>query len=702
MSPTTVLPLLFVLALVVPVALARYHDGVDRVLTRAAIGIFGDYVDEFRSEHPDRQAALRAAHVPRTYREYGSKTLLSAGLFAVGGSVLGIYVIWLALALLAIDPETMREALPSALEFLANLGGVPTLSPLELAVLLFCSGLTLGVATGAGTYWLRWWYPSHVASNRARRIEATLPGTVAFVYALSRSGMEFPRIVRIVAANSDTYGTAAAEFDVAVRNMDTFGMDVVTAVQTMGRRTASPQFREFSENLVSVLQSGHSLSTFLERQYHDYQEDAESQQESMLDLLATLAEAYVTVLVAGPLFLITILVVIGFSIGDTLEPLRALVYVILPLGNLAFVIYLSTVTDAIDPGRADVEQSTTEAETERRMSSVLETAGTAQTDGGVGSARGSSARAHNIERVRLYRRVRSIRERIATPVETILEHPTWLFGLTIPLALGAVLWRIRETAGDGSLELAAVDDTIALATLFVLATFALVYEVHRYRVDAIEAAVPDLLDRLASVNEAGMPLVSAIDHVRGSDLGALDAELDRLWADMQWGADLETALHRFGSRVRTQTTARVVTLLSAAMNASGNLSTVLRIAARQASADRRLQRERKQGMLEYMVVVYVSFLVFLFIVAVLSAYLLPNMPTESVGTEMGAMGDAGGFGGVGEVDAATYTLLFYHATLVQGVMSGFIAGQLSTGDVKAGAKHAAVMVAVAILLFAVI
>ncbi|WP_207590330.1 type II secretion system F family protein [Halomontanus rarus] len=699
MTPATVLPLVFALALLVPIAVARYHDGADRALTHAAIGLFGDYVDAFRSEHPDRQAALQAAHVPRTYREYGSKTLLYAGLFAVVGSVLGIYVIWLGLAVLSISPEIMRESLPSALAFLANLGGVPSLSALELAVLLCSSGLTLGVATGGGTYWLRWWYPSHVASNRARRIEATLPGTVAFVYALSRSGMEFPRIVRIVADNSDTYGTAAAEFDVAVRNVDTFGMDVVTAVQTMGRRTASPQFREFSENLVSVLQSGHSLSTFLERQYHDYREEAESQQESMLDLLATLAEAYVTVLVAGPLFLITILVVIGFSIGDTLEPLQALVYVVLPLGNLAFVVYLSTVTDAIDPGRTDVENPKTDVE--RRMSSVLETAGEARTDGGVGSARASTTATRNIDRVQLYRRFRTIRTRIGTPVETILERPTWLLGLTIPLAAGAVLWRLSATAGGG-LELAAVDDTIALAALFVLATFALVYEIHRYRVDAIEAAVPDLLERLASVNEAGMPIVTAIDHVRGSDLGPLDAELDRLWADMRWGADLETALRRFESRVRTRTTARVVTLLSAAMNASGNLSTVLRIGARQASADRRLQRERRQGMLEYMVVVYVSFLVFIFIVAVLSAYLLPNMPTESVGTEMGGMGDTSGFGGVGEVDAATYTLLFYHATLVQGFTSGFIAGQLSTGDVKAGAKHAAVMVAVAVLLFAVV
>ncbi len=83
------------------------------------------------------------------------------------------------------------------------------------------------------------------------------------------------------------------------------------------------------------------------------------------------------------------------------------------------------------------------------------------------------------------------------------------------------------------------------------------------------------------------------------------------------------------------------------MNASGNLATVLRIAARQAAADRRLERERAQAMVEYMVVVYVSFLVFLFIIAVLGAYLLPNLPTE--GADVGNGGAAGSFSGFSEV-----------------------------------------------------
>ncbi|MFC4543817.1 type II secretion system F family protein [Halosolutus amylolyticus] len=691
MALSNFVPLVIALLCCSPLVVARVSDRVDRVLTRAAVQVFGGYVDEFRSEHPHRQSALRAAHFPTTYREYGARTLLYAGLLGVAGAIFGIYVIWAGLLVLAIDPETMREALPSALSVLANLGGVPALSLAELFVLLLGSCLTLGAIAGGGTYWLRWWYPTYAADARARRIESGLPSTVAFIYALSRSGMEFPKVIRIVAAQRGTYGATAAEFEVAVRNMDTFGMDVISAVQEMGRRSPSPQFREFSENLVSVLQSGHSLSDFLERQYHDYQEESESQQEQMLELLATLAEAYVTVLVAGPLFLITILVIIGIAVGDTLDPLQVLIYLILPFGNLAFVIYLSMITDSIDPGQATDDESTPQTPT-----SAVPTA--AATDGGVSHAR----QRENVDRLRYYRLLDGVRDRIGDPLRTFLDRPGLTLVVTVPIALAAVLSRLPAAVAGAGFDVTAIDDVVALCLLFVLAVFAGFYERHRRRIDAIEAAIPDLLDRLASVNEAGMPMISAVDHIRDSDLGPLGRELDRVWADVQWGADIQTALRRFGRRVRTRSTSRVVTLLTEAMNASGNLATVLRIAARQAAADRRLKRERRQAMVEYTIVVYVSFLVFLFIITVLGAYLLPNLPAETVETASGAGGDIDGLGGLSEGETAAYSTLFYHATLIQGLLSGLIAGQLSTGDVRAGAKHAVVLVGLSVLLFAVV
>ncbi|WP_408958974.1 type II secretion system F family protein [Natrinema sp. 74] len=691
MTPVSLVPLVIAALLCSPVAVVRRSERVDRALTLVAVRTFGPHADAFGRVHPDRRAALRAAHVPTTDREYGSRTMLFAAIAALVGSILGVYAVWGLLTVLSVSPETMRAALPSPLGFLAALGGLPTLSAGELAVLFSVSALTVGAVAGAGAYWFRWWYPGYVADARARRIEAGLPSTVAFVYALSKSGMAFPNVVRVIADQEDTHGEAAAEFAVAVRQMDTFGTDVVTALETMGRRSPSPQFREFTENLVSVLQSGQGLSAFLERQYQKYREEAESQQEGILELLSTLAEAYVTVLVAGPLFLITILVVIGIAAGDTFGELQALIYLLLPLANLGFVVYLSMVADKLDPSDGVNGKSTADEPP---------TVGTARTARADGSDTAPDQTRHpNVERARYYRRLVGLRERFGHPIRTLVERPSLTLAITVPLALVGVGTRLPAALEDG-FDVTAIDDAVAVGTLGVVAVFALAYEVHRRRLKAIEAAVPDLLDRLASVNEAGLSIVSSIDRVRGSDLGPLGDELDLVWADVQWGADLQTALRRLETRVGTRSVSRVVTLLTESMNASGTLATTLRIAARGAAADRRLERERKRAMIEYTVVVYVSFLVFLFIIAVLAGYLLPNLPSE--GAELGSSAAASQLDGFSGADTDAYATLFYHAALVQGLCSGLIAGQLSTGDVRAGAKHAAAMLALSVGLFATV
>ncbi|WP_135822718.1 type II secretion system F family protein [Halostella litorea] len=690
MALVNYLPLVVAVVVLLPVALAPVSVRADRVVTRFAMVTFGDYVDDRGRKRARRSRLLRAAQLPTTYRIYAAKTLFFATLVALAGSVLATYVIWGVLTLLAVDPATIRETLPEQLSVLAGVGGVTSVSPTQLLVLLLAAGLTLGTVGGLTTYWLRWWYPANRAEGRADRIDVTMPQMVAFVYALSRSGMPFPKVMRILSENRNVYGEAADEMRVAVRNVELFGMDMITALTTMSRRSPSDDFKEFGENLVSVLQSGRSLSEFLRQQYEQYQDEAEAQQEQLLNLLATIAEAYVTVLVAGPLFLITILVVIGITVSDTLPLLRVVVYVLLPVGNIAFVLYLGSVmgsytgtvrrTDADDVGQPipDVRR-----------------AGPARSDGGR-----PGGDHPNVERLRAHRRFRWVRNRLGQPVQTVLDDPTTLLWVTVPIAVVVTALRFPSSMVDGRVTAAGLDDLLIQAALFVIGSFALAYEVHKRRIEAIEASIPDFLDRLASVNEAGMTVVESLNRVRSGELGALNRELDRIWADIQWGADVDAALRRFEGRMRTPTVSRVVTLITQAMNASGDLSTVLRITASQAKADRRLKRERRQEMLTYVVVVYVSFGVFLIIIAALNNVLIPNLPEGSIvandtPSQIRNMESLQTVGNLGSLNEAAYTLVFFHTTVIHGVCSGFVAGQMSGGRIRDGAKHAAILLALA-------
>jgi flagellar protein FlaJ len=313
----------------------------------------------------------------------------------------------------------------------------------------------------------------------------------------------------------------------------------------------------------------------------------------------------------------------------------------------------------------------------------------------------ADAGAVNFERLDAFENVRWLREVLTDPTRMLRENPVALLYVTVPLGLLSIVVRAWPHLTAGTLTLSVFDDFVVQAALLVVGTFAVVQEIHRRRIAAIEAAVPDFLDRLASVNEAGMSVVESLGRVTDGDLGALDDEVRKLWADIQWGVDAETALYRFEDRLDTPTITRTVTLIANAMAASGDIARVLRIAADDAQETRRLKQQRRQEMLTYLVIIYLSFFVFLVIVGALNSILIPNLPTGA-SAPSGSVAASSPLTDIGSVDVEAYTLLFFHSSLVQAVFSGLLAGQMGEGSIKNGAKHATILLAIAYGFFLVV
>jgi len=691
-------PLVVAAALVGLVFLVPHSRRLDAGITRVARQYFSRYVPE---EAPDRRRRLRAAYVDETYRSYAAKSYLVTAVAAVVGVSFGVYVTG-GLLLLLPAVAAFVETLPSAMAaVLGTFVVVPTLSEGQVFAVLTVGGAIFGLVVAGLTYWYRWERPRSRAEVRRRGINEGLPRTVAFVYALSRGGMAVPKVLGTLADNRGVYGHGADEISVAVRQMNLFGQGVVSSMRHVGQRTPSEQFKTFSENLSSVLQSGRNLSDFLRAQYERYREEAEDRQEEVLELLATIAEAYVTTLVAGTLFLMTILLVFGLTTANTLSFLQLLAYVLIPLANVLFIIYLSGKLELLGVGRGSntgalrsgvddrysVPDPTKRGERGRTDGGTA-TASDAGAAGAVGSLRGQLA---------AYDRVARVKRVLGQPGQTLMRRPTSILYVTVPVAVASVALRAPRAFEGGGVRIRLLDDILVQAVLFVLISFAVVWELYSRRIAKMEAALPELLDRLASLNDAGMSMVESLERVRESDLGPLSIEVDRIWRDLQYGANIGDALRRFGLRVRTTATTRVVTLLTNALRASGNVGPVLRIAGEQAASELTLRRKRRQQMLTYLVVIYISFLVFLVIIGAIQEVLVPslpnNVPTPQNTDRLSV--DVTAFARFGKVNKAAYTLVFFHTALVQAVLSGFIGGQIGEGSLKDGAKHAAGMLAVA-------
>lgn len=702
MSLVELAPLVLVAAAVVAWLGPSVSGRVDRIVARTAQSLFGRFVSG--SVERERERIIGAAYIDSTVRTYTATTYLYAVLALFGGGLAGAYVV--AGGLLVLEPVVHAlSGLPTTIS--TAFGFTPdfqlVLSDSLYWGLLVGGGVVSGLTLAGLSYTLRWQLPKSNAEVRRRSIDEGLPRTAAIMYALSRGGIALPAMLGILARNSDIYGESAREAQVAVREIELFGQDVITALRRMARRTPSEQFNTFSENLASVLQSGSDLSAFLHDQYERFQENAEERQARVLEFLATIAEAYVTVLVAGVLFLMTILLIFGLTTTDTLPFLRMMAYLIIPLGNAGFAVYLGQKLESLGVARLSGGSvlERLDAGTPARPAPHSEPR---RPDGGV--ERDVGREPDTESQLEWYDRLARLKQLFREPLRVVLESPETVLYAAVPVAVVVLAVRLPAALTGVGVTVRVLDDLLIQSTLFVFGTYAVARTLYKRRIERIEAAVPDLLERLASLNESGMSLVGSLDRVRGSDLGVLTPEVDRIWRDVEFGSTLDDALVRFGRRVRTTAVTRVVVLLTNAMRASGNLGPVLRIAADQARADLTLRRRRRQQMVTYLVVIYVSFVVFLVIIVAVNEVLVPSLP-ESVATpspaETRRLGvDAGQFARFGNVDKAAYTLVFFHTALIQSVCSGFVAGQLGNGSLRDGVKHAAAMLAVAYLVFVLV
>ncbi|MES3516912.1 MAG: type II secretion system F family protein [Natronomonas sp.] len=717
------LPLLVGLAILSIIPLARVSDPLESRLARIALFVFGSYADRPSEKRTNRIKLIRASGQSTMYRSYASQTYLYSAIAALGGGLTGLYLLIGFLRVLAIPEEVLTGMLPDSLSFVSGVLALPTLTTGQFLLLLIVSGGVVGGVLGLATFYYRWNRISRTVDRRELMIDESLPRTVAFMYALSRGGLSQKELTRILSENASYFGEAAEEFKISLRYIDYSNADFLSATRELARVTPSEEFSNFAEDLSSVLQSGRPASEFFREEYEQYKQQKESNQERILEQISALAEVYVSLLVAGPLFLITILVIIGLIVGGTLPLLQALVYVIVPGVSIVFMYYVGNLALSLgidadaDDFRIDTDTLTGKREADDSVS--LDEGAVRQPDGGVPDGSNpvsagrddtrygptlSASQEQGWKQLQAYDRVRSIHEKLTNPVETVLRSPTTLLYVTVPIALAYVVARSYVAATSGQLRLPVVDDYVIQAGIFVLTTFAVAQFFYEQRLQRINRALPDFIDRLADKTEAGLTLHAAIKSIDPDSIPGMSDEIEKTRTDLEWGARTTEALARLSHRSQSVFVSRAVVLMSNALRASKNIAPVLRIAADEAQLDRRLKKKQREEILIYQVIIYISFFVFLAIIASLSLQFIPNIPTgeaispgESVpdgGEQAPTPGGIGDIGGA-DVDIDAYQLVLFHSIAVQGVLGGLVAGKMATGSAKSGAKHAAVMLTVA-------
>ena len=167
-----------------------------------------------------------------------------------------------------------------------------------------------------------------------------------------------------------------------------------------------------------------------------------------------------------------------------------------------------------------------------------------------------------------------------------------------------------------------------------------------------------------------------------------------MYAKVNYGTSLKTALREFNNDYHIPRLARTVKLISKAQEASSQITQVLSTAAQASENQDDIELDRKSRTRMQMVIIIMTYVTLLGVMALLKVKFLDTMASL---TQQAAEGGSGQF--TGALDINMLTLLFFHAVTLQAIISGLIAGYIREVSLRAGLKFLVVLPTLALITF---
>ncbi|MFH0836712.1 MAG: type II secretion system F family protein [Candidatus Aenigmatarchaeota archaeon] len=202
----------------------------------------------------------------------------------------------------------------------------------------------LSVISAGFVFFLFYIWPVKLIMSRKENVESNMPFVINHMSAIATSGVPPHTMFKLIAGTSE-YGELSKECARVVRNMEVLGMDVTSAIKEVGSRTPSGSLKTFLNGIASTILSGGDLKKYLHDAAKEAMNDYRLKREKYISTLATYADFYVGVLIAAPLFFVSVmslLAVIGGSLfGVSLPMLMAIgIYIIIPMMNVIFILFV--------------------------------------------------------------------------------------------------------------------------------------------------------------------------------------------------------------------------------------------------------------------------------------------------------------------------------------------------------------------------
>ncbi|HNZ60162.1 MAG TPA: type II secretion system F family protein [Methanofastidiosum sp.] len=286
---------------------------------------FGFLINNRLNAFEELHDPLRKGDIPLNLGAYVSAMMLTTVI--VGALSLIISIIIVPLFLGGFVSGLISSAKP--LDFISNL----------LLIIL------IPLLTSVSTFMIFWTYPSFKAGERARKINLALTNAVNTMATIAGTGVP-PAIIFWSLVEFRRYGEVSRESEKILNDIENFGLDLVQALQRAANRSPSPLFSELLWKMIATIRTGGNLKEYLYLEGNRLMEIERMKTEAAIETIGILAEAYVTALVVGPVFIIimtTIMGIMGTSMSQVNLINNLVVYFGLPIGYAIFIIAVDQV-----------------------------------------------------------------------------------------------------------------------------------------------------------------------------------------------------------------------------------------------------------------------------------------------------------------------------------------------------------------------
>ncbi|MGD0249521.1 MAG: type II secretion system F family protein [Thermoplasmata archaeon] len=203
-------------------------------------------------------------------------------------------------------------------------------------------GILLPILGPVGTFFVLQSTPGSRAKERGRKIDRKISSAMSFVSAMSSADVNIDQIFKEL-GRQKIYGEVAEEAAWITRDTELLGVDILTAIRNGAQRSPSKRFQDFLQGVVTTATSGGQLKPYFLLKAEQFERENKLEQLQRVETMGLLAETFVTVVVAFPLFLVIIIAifaVIGGGGQFMIDLLWGIVGAMIPLAQFGFIFFM--------------------------------------------------------------------------------------------------------------------------------------------------------------------------------------------------------------------------------------------------------------------------------------------------------------------------------------------------------------------------